>query len=194
MIGRRLRQQPLPSWLLAILLSISSSTDNFVVGTSVALAGGPHSVRVNSIIAVCNSLAALSSAAFGALAGDAAPMIAPLAAAAIFSYLAFDEVRSLRGGEDMSPLAQKALTGVVWRLALPMSLNNLAGGVASGVAGVGPTFAGLAAFLASYIMFRWGHFAGEQLGTRVEEYCEPRVLSAVIFSVVALLQFHEALQ
>ena len=40
----------------AILLALSSSTDNFAVGMSVALSGAALPFRVNAIVAVCNAL------------------------------------------------------------------------------------------------------------------------------------------
>ena len=192
-IGRQLRHRPvLPSWVLAALLYISSSTDNFAVGASVALSGSPHSVYVNGVIAVCNASAALVSAAFGTYLGDAAPTVAPMAAAAIFLYLAYEEVCSLIRGEDASPLAQMAVSGLAWRLAVPMSINNLAGGIASGVAGIGPLEAGFWALVASYAMFRLGHYLGDNLGRFIEGCLDPRVLAATIFTIVAMLQLHDA--
>jgi putative Mn2+ efflux pump MntP len=192
-VGRQLRHKPiLPSWSLAALLYISSSTDNFAVGASVALSGSPHSVYVNGVIAVCNASAALVSAAFGVYLGDAAPTVAPLAAAIIFLYLAYEEVRSLLQGEDASPLAQMAVSGLAWRLAVPMSINNLAGGIAGGVVGIGPLQAGFWALVASYAMFRLGHYVGDNLSRFIEGCLDPRVLAATIFTIVAMMQLHDA--
>lgn len=182
-----------PQWLLASVLAFSSSTDNFAVGLSVALAGSTLPPRVNLIISVCNALGALLSTAVGVLLGKAAPTLGSAAAAAVFIYLAWEELTSWRNCERTSPLARSASAGLVWKLALPMTLNNLAGGVASGVIGVAPLVAGTAALLASYVMMAFGFFLGKRLGFIVEQWMDPRVLAAAVFVSVAVAQLIEAL-
>lgn len=174
--------------LFAVILAFSSSTDNFAVGLSVALAGSRLPPRVNAIISACNALGALGSAGFGALIGNAAPSLAPMLAAAVFLYLAWEELSSWRRGERASPLARSASDGLVWKLAVPMTLNNLAGGVASGAVGVSPLVAGGSALGASYLMMYGGHLAGRKLGAVVEESVDPRLLAAATFLAVALAQ------
>lgn len=181
-------------WLTAIAIACSSSTDNFAVGLSVALAGSRLPPRVNLIISVCNALGALMSTGVGALLGRAAPTFGPAAAAAVFLYLAWEEITSYRKGERASPLARSASEGLVWKLALPMTLNNLAGGVASGVVGVSPLISGFGALVASYLMMASGYFLGRRLGGAVERCLDPRVLAATIFAAVALTQIMEAAQ
>lgn len=141
----------------ALWLALASSTDNFAVGASLALAGGALPPWLNLSIALCNALGALASASVGGLLGSLAPRIAPLLAAAIFGWLAFEEVGSRQRGEDASPLVSAAADGLLWRLALPMTLNNLAGGVAGGAIGVGPGLAFACALLASVVMMATGH-------------------------------------
>ena len=63
-------------------------------------------------------------------------------------------------GDEESVLAALALEGNAWKLALPMTLNNLAGGVAGGLAGVGALELGIGSFLASYAMMWTGHVLG----------------------------------
>ena len=69
------------------------------------------------------------------------PTIAPALAGLVFAFLARDELGSWARGEPSSPLAALAAEGVAVRLALPMTLNNIAGGLAGGVAGVPPALA-----------------------------------------------------
>ena len=75
-----------------------------------------------------------------------------------------------------------------------MTLNNLAGGVASGVVGISPLAAGGLALFASYVMMTGGFFLGRRLGTTVERWIDPRVLAAAIFLSVAGAQLVEAAQ
>lgn len=181
-------------WVTVLAIACSSSTDNFAVGLSVALAGSRLPPRVNLIISVCNALGALMSTGVGALLGRAAPTLGPAAAAAVFLYLAFEEITSFRQGERASPLARSASEGLVWKLALPMTLNNLAGGVASGILGVSPLVSGFGALVASYLMMAAGYHLGRRLGATVERCLDPRVLAATIFVAVALTQIVDALQ
>ena len=184
---------PTLPWALALTLAFSSSTDNFAVGLSVALAGSPLPTRVNVIIAICNAAGAMAAASVGVLLGQTAPTIAPAAAAAIFGYLAHDEFSSWSAGESSSPLARSAADGLAWKLALPMTLNNLAGGVASGVAGVSGAFAGGCALVASYLMMECGYALGHRLGSLVEATSvDPRVCASAIFVAMALVQARDA--
>ena len=184
---------PTLPWVLALTLAFSSSTDNFAVGLSVALAGSPLPTRVNVIIAFCNAAGAMAAASVGVLLGRTAPTIAPAAAAAIFGYLAHDEFSSWSAGESSSPLARSAADGLAWKLALPMTLNNLAGGVASGVAGVSGAFAGGCALVASYLMMEGGYALGHRLGSLVEATSvDPRVCASAIFVAMALVQARDA--
>lgn len=181
-----------PRWSLALVLAFSSSTDNFAVGLSVALAGSRLPPHVNITIALCNAAGALSSAEIGELLGGAAPMLAPAAAGGIFLYLAWLELASWYRGESASPLARTAAKGLVWKLAVPMTLNNLAGGVASGVVGITPVMAGSFALLASYIMMAVGHFLGTRLGPCVARFVDPRVIAIAVFGMVAYAQLGDA--
>lgn len=139
-------------WTLALLLAFASSTDNFAVGLSLSLAGAELPMRVNMIVASCNAAGAWVSAALGSAIGPYAPTLAPAGAAAIFAYLAWDELASWRAGESASPLARSAADGLAWKLAAPMTLNNLAGGVASGISGISGVLAGGTALFASVAM------------------------------------------
>ena len=181
-----------PPWSVALALALASSTDNFAVGLSVALAASRLPLHVNLIISACNAVAALASDSVGALVGDELPVLAPAGAALIFAYLAVEEFNSWRAKEAASPLARNAAAGVVWRLALPMSCDNLATGVAAGAAGVGPALAALLALLASFIMMAGGFFLGRTLGRLVERCIEPRILSISIFLMVAGFQLKDA--
>lgn len=156
----------------------------------VAMAGRALPWHVNAIIAACNAAGALTAAAFGIQIGKAAPTLAPCAAALIFFYLGYEEIASWRSGEPASPLAKSAADGLVWKLAVPMTLNNLAGGVAGGAVGIGPLQAGFCALLASYLMCGLGHRLGKTIGPQLEGCIEPRLVGAAIFFIVALMQVH----
>ena len=114
------------SLLYAAGLSLSSSSDNFAVGVSLGLSELSLPVRLNAIVAVANAAGALVATHGGQAIGSAVPTLAPALASLVFGYLAWDELGSWTRGESASPLAKLAAEGVAVRLAVPMTLNNLA--------------------------------------------------------------------
>ena len=100
----------------------------------------------------------------------------------------------LAGGvhRDRSTLCRYAAEGVAVRLALPMTLNNIAGGLAGGVAGVPPALALLFAFSASFIMMLAGHALGRLAGARMASWLDARLAAGFIFGALAVVQLTEA--
>lgn len=149
----------------AILIAAASSTDNFLVGISVGLSAhrnnGGRSIRgLIWGIAICNAITALATVRFGEQIGTVfSPALQNSAAGLVFLSLAWHEVR---GGTDRAEAKNKNASWQLsqWtllvQLAIPMSLNNMAGGVASGVAGVSASLASFYALLASVLFMKSG--------------------------------------
>ena len=76
-----------------------------------------------------------------------------------------------------------------------MTLNNLAGGVAGGAAGVDANTAFIMALLASFCMMKIGHTFGIYLNTSVNEMkrIDTRVISGSIFACLAFTQLIQLL-
>ena len=176
---------PLSNYFFTAVLAVGSSVDNAAVGMSLGVSGQKLQPWVNVSIATCNSLGALMASYGGLWMGAAVPMLAPLLAGATFAFLGYSEAASWYHCEE-SPLAKLAAEGVVLRLAVPMTLNNLAGGVAGGVAGVSPYEAALSVLVASTLMMWGGHRAGRVLGASVP--VDPRVAAGGIFFLLAFAQ------
>ena len=70
--------------------------------------------------------------------------------------------------------------------------SNIAGGVAGGVAGIGPLTAGGLALLASFLMMAGGHLVGRTLGGSLP--LDPRLAAGATFVALALAQGVEAAQ
>ena len=176
----------------ALLLALGSSVDNLAVGVSLGLTATPlHSMLVvNTIVAACNALGAGLATFGGTLLGKSLPNAAPAIAALAFSYLGWQECRAWWQDEDSS-VASLALDNALLSLALPMTLNNLAGGLAGGVAGIGPLTAAGLALVASFLMMYVGHLVGWQLGGSIP--VDPRAAAGCIFVVLALAQVFDAL-
>ena len=151
----------MPPLARALLLSLSSSLDNLAVGVSLGVAGLSLPWTTILIVAGANSAGMLGAAIVGGLAGERAPRIGAAAAALIFLGLGAAELSSLRRPEALSPLS--ALHRRPWVLALPMTLNNLAGGVGAGLAGAPPGATAACTFLASAALMGGGHRAGAAL-------------------------------
>ena len=120
-----------PSVLVrALLLAVGSSVDNLAVGVSLGLTATPlrSMLVVNATIAACNALGAGLATFGGTLLGKSLPSAAPAIAALAFTYLGWQECRAWGLDEDSS-LASLAVDNALLSLALPMTLNNLAGGL-----------------------------------------------------------------
>lgn len=199
-----------------LLLSIGSSTDNFTVGASLGLSSKPLHIHVNLIISIANATGALISCAGGQflelfLFQGLPPILAGLA----FLYLAYDEYQSCsislidyfrqqteatsktsqdkeskKGEVGNSPLGHSTVTNTdILRLAIPMTLNNLAGGVAGGAAGVQPLVIGFMAFVASFGMMLLGHYLGFKLGSAINQKLDTHIISCAIFAGLAVVSF-----
>jgi len=98
----------------------------------------------------------------------------------VFLGLGVSELASIGQDEgELSPLAQIAVERSAWMLALPMTLNNLAGGVAGGVIGSGPEFLALATLVASFVFMTVGHFVGRLIGGAIP--LNPGVAAGIAF-------------
>ncbi len=145
-------------FLDAFLLALASSTDNFMVGLSVGISNQSLSVGANALISICNATGAWTACfGGGALGQSLPPHLPPLLSALAFGVLALKEFldflevfrqkqRMLQKKKDGTSKENDDLSLVnisnttsggknlnmsrAVHLAIPMTLNNLAGGVA----------------------------------------------------------------
>ena len=146
------------STLYALLLAIGSSTDNFAVGASLGFSEKKLQVHANLIVSVANAFGAFLSCSGGRVLEHLLYKgIAPTLGGLAFAYLAYDEYinRSVDGtnisintnndkdtAESKNPQlhdctdkntssssATMTLLEIL-QMAIPMTLNNIAGGVA----------------------------------------------------------------
>ena len=186
---------PLAIYRTAAVLSLGSSTDNFAIGASLGIAGLMLKLKFNVLIAAANGVGALVAAAGAHAIGQMANSFGLWIAASVFAYLAWQEGGSLWAGEPASPLLKLAERGVALQLAVPMTLNNLAGGIAGGVVGIGPLLAGSSAFCASFAMMATGFFVGQRLHSVLHgSQLDVRLFSCSIFVTLAYGQVSEKLQ
>ena len=181
--------------IYALGIALSSSTDNFAVGASLGLAGLVLHARFNLAIALANGIGALVAAEGGHVIGEVANSAGAWLAASVFAYLSWQEGASICRGEESSPLLHKAERGVVAQLAVPMTLNNLAGGVAGGVVGIGPLLGGASAFVASFLMMATGHLLGKTCHAALRgSRLDLRLFSCSIFAALAFSQVSSKLR
>lgn len=160
----------------ALLIATASSTDNFLVGLGVALSGKPLPTKVLWGIAICNALGCWLATAGGGIIfsiGDGEGGSTNTAAGSILNYvlagfafglLAFQEYREMKNNSPAtaSTTQQHQRKEASLQLALPMTLNNLAGGVTGGVLGVPIWINTLYALIVSVGTM----YIGYKLGTR----------------------------
>jgi putative Mn2+ efflux pump MntP len=150
----------MPLFLDAFLLALASSTDNFMVGLSVGISNQSLSFGANALISICNAAGALVASFGGSALGQSLPpKLPPLLSAIAFGGLALKEfmefwqrIREKRNrellkkneescqaddGDTASSAGVNSTSGGktlnmsrAIHLAIPMTLNNLAGGVA----------------------------------------------------------------
>jgi putative Mn2+ efflux pump MntP len=169
----------------AFLLAAASSTDNFMVGISTGLTSPSslHFYKVNLAVALCNACGTLLATYGGdtlkklpelalmklaaAVSTSSSPetyrlnfSIEALLAAMAFAYLSWKEYSSEELDDEDD---KRKKTNLSYSIALPMTLNNLAGGVAGGVLGLSAFQATFYAFLVSFLSMALGHFLGNRV-------------------------------
>ena len=177
----------------ALLLALASSTDNFMVGLSVGIGHTELPLWVNGFISVCNATGALIAGYGGVMLSQHMPLLAPILASLAFALLALQEFRSSTfSSSDSAPPKKKFLEwSQVLQLALPMTLNNLAGGVAGGAAGLSPVVTSSYALLASFLTMAVGHSIGHRLGKI--HMVDPSLLSGCLLGALCLLTLQECI-
>jgi len=148
----------------ALCIALASSTDNFLVGLSVGFSRKPLSKKVLWGIALCNALGCFIATSGGSLGAEyffddqTANGIASLA----FAYLAVQEyVEGQAPATANSNSCSREPKKVSLDLALPMTLNNLAGGVTAGILNISPTWNFVYALLMSVFTMRLGYGLGK---------------------------------
>lgn len=175
-----------------IILSVSSSVDNFIVGVTLGVQGtSAYSHELNAIVAAANALGAFLSSFVGRVMGKVVPTLAGLGAAAIFLYIGIDEFVGW-ATQKSSALESLALRGNAWKLALPMTLNNLAGGIAGGVTGIRPVQMGLGAFIASFLFMLGGYYLGRLSSAAL--HFDPGIIAAIAFTGLGLVQLKDVVR
>jgi putative Mn2+ efflux pump MntP len=103
-------------------------------------------------IGICNAATALATASFGEQIGAVfSPALQNSAAGMVFLWLAWNEARGETDRADAANNGAVSQWSLLVQLAVPMSLNNMAGGVASGVAGVAASLASIYALAVSVL-------------------------------------------
>jgi len=178
-----------PKYFNMLLLALASSADNFTVGLAVGVHRNQLESWANITISACNAFGALVASLGGqVIFSDSSS--ATLLVALAFGYLSSTEMQSYRQSPtSVIPAQCHRLDSVasVMQLALPMTLNNLAGGVAGGSFGVGPFLGALYAFVASFACM----WAGHALGRRVSLRQNPSLVASILYGTLCLFSLWE---
>lgn len=184
----------------ALLIAAASSTDNFVVGISVGLSKRKTVTLLVFGIAGANALGCL----LATVSGEAASSILFHSkvqyglAGLVFLWLSYQEIRQDSDSGTMAdPHSSHSEVELLGKLAIPMTLNNLAGGVATGIAGVSPAVASFYAFWASVIFMYVGVWLGSRIVRTKRKSGSVETLasrwSCVLYGLLACQSFVQAL-
>ena len=194
--------------LYPLLVGVGSSTDNFVVGLTVGLKKNGHKsfLKFNLVISLANAIGAYVASTIGlSVLGitftgneEVTREYSSLLAGIAFYYLAINEYlqskqeeEERQGGQDISSKDQFSIQETL-QLALPMTLNNLAGGIASGVSGISPFISFAMAFICSFGMMQIGYILAVQFHIRwIESHANAFAMAA--FGFLANLQIFDYL-
>ena len=106
--------------------------------------------------------------------------------------------RNKKGQQHQQPSQVSSMTNEspadlssVIRLAIPMTLNNLAGGVAGGAAGLSPIITAFYALLASFVMMSLGYTIGKRLGRKLP--MDPSFVSGLLLGTLCFLTIQDTL-
>ncbi len=203
-------------WLYYILISVGSSTDNFSVGLSVGLSKGDKlPFFANLTISICNALGAYISSGVGSqidkvlspFLGESSIAVTYLIAGVAFFYLAYEEYAQLvlkrklklkwkKENKNPPPMDEHNLDmWSVFKLAIPMTLNNVAGGVAGGSTGMIPEKYCIAAFVASFTLMQTGFMLGKyikKIGICAAKHTfETEILSSSLYAILGFCQLYD---
>jgi putative Mn2+ efflux pump MntP len=116
-----------------------------------------------------------------------------LLASTCFAYLGWTECQQqLVNVDDSSSSSSKSSDGLTCFMAVPMTLNNLASGVAGGVAGMDAKLIFGGALVASLLAMACGHFLGNRIGSLQFRKSNASLVAAVIYFTLSLVTLFEA--
>lgn len=194
--------------LYPLLVGVGSSTDNFIVGLTVGLKKNGHKsfLKFNLVISLANAIGAYVASTIGlnvlgiSFAGNekVTREYSSLLAGIAFYYLAINEYlqstqqqQEQHGEQELSSKDQFSIQETL-QLALPMTLNNLAGGIASGVSGISPWISFAMAFLCSFGLMQIGYILAVRFHIQwVESHANAFAMAA--FGFLANLQIFDYL-
>eukprot|EP00927_Polykrikos_kofoidii_P030892 TRINITY_DN26572_c0_g1_i1.p1 TRINITY_DN26572_c0_g1~~TRINITY_DN26572_c0_g1_i1.p1 ORF type:complete len:218 (-),score=24.54 TRINITY_DN26572_c0_g1_i1:36-689(-) len=188
----------------ALLLASSLSTDNFVVGVVAGLSGRHFKARDNFIIASANALGQVAATTVGIGLAKLCPHLGNLSPI-VFGclgikelYQAFTTETSKKlacGVSESQPLLRDELPGrdlmEVLSVAFALSVSNLVGGVAGGLAGLPIFVCGVTGLQISYAFLAVGQYLGRKMGDKLQVKLQMRTvtfISAGLFFAIALVQ------
>lgn len=166
---------------LEVILPIVSSLDNFAVGAAIGISDHPLPLSTNLIVSLANTAGMMLSDSFGQWVGSKLGNMISYLAASLFILLGLLEL--WESCTEQNSMLQRVTTVAMenpWVLAIPLTLNNLAGGLAGGLAGASVWIIGINTFLASFLLMLVGHYLGHKLGSKLEQV-NPQLLSAIAF-------------
>lgn len=181
------------SFFNALLLALGGSTDNFSVGFALGIKNTQMSMKFNLFISTVNAIGAYFAGLFGYYAkemlsgsDESIGQYVSLIAGIAFYYLALSELFSDGSGTSSKSGGRVHLKDAI-DVAIPMTLNNLASGIAGGSVGIPPRMSFILAFICSFLLMDTGHRIAKKC--RIEWIVQKAsVISFIIFGFLGTFQ------
>jgi len=141
--------------------------DNFLVGVHFSLNGKTIPVLGVTLISFLNAFAAFITMFFGIIILQILPLsISSKLSAFIFLWLAYKESKGFFYVDVNNPNKYKNINWIdIYLLGFALSLSDLAGGIAAGIAGFPIFKTTFTCFIISYILLEFGLLIGNKIGT-----------------------------
>ena len=134
--------------------------------------------------------------------------VASLLSSIAFGFLAFQEVKSARNqqtngkddedqqkqrhmhkDEERNSSSRYHIIVRAFQLAVPMTLNNLAGGVTGGAVGITPSQSFVYGWIVSFVTMAVGYWIGSRYYQQQQLATDPSRISAILFGILSILAF-----
>ena len=134
--------------------------------------------------------------------------VASLLSSIAFGFLAFQEVNSARNKQkrdnveddqqkqrhenkdkERNSSSRCHIVARAFQLAVPMTLNNFAGGVTGGAVGITPSQSFVYGWIVSFVTMAGGYWIGSRYCQQQQLATDPSQISALLFGILSILSF-----
>jgi putative Mn2+ efflux pump MntP len=171
-----------------ILLCISMSIDNFLVGVNISLSGKNIPMFGITLISFINAFVTFITIYFGIIILQIVPLsISSKLSAFIFLWLGYKELKVFMSDKNISTNYNKDISwSEIYLLSLVLSFNNIAWGIAASVAGFPILITTFISFIITQLLMVISQLLGSRIGKSFKLNNNLSLVSASIFFIIAI--------